>query len=175
MIPYPSIEPEIVHVGPLVIRWYGVMYLIGFAASYFLVKKQIKKRGLRFSSDFIESLYTYIILGLVIGARLGYVLFYDLSAYLAHPLEIFAVWHGGMSFHGGLIGSIVLRSMVLQAVPCGHLASRRPRVRYRADRPRYGQAWKLHQWRTLRPRHGHAMGHDLSNWRVASPTPVTAL
>lgn len=107
MIPYPSIDPEIVHIGPLAIRWYGVMYLIGFAASYFLVKEQIKKRGLPLSSDFLESLFTYIILGLVIGARLGYVLFYDLSAYLNHPLEIFAVWHGGMSFHGGLIGSVV--------------------------------------------------------------------
>lgn len=107
MIPYPSIEPEIVHIGPLAIRWYGVMYLIGFTASYFLVKKQVIKRGLPLSSDFLESLYTYIILGLVIGARLGYVLFYDLSAYLTHPLEIFAVWHGGMSFHGGLIGSVV--------------------------------------------------------------------
>jgi len=107
MIPYPSIDPEIVHIGPLALRWYGVMYLIGFAASDVLVKEQIKKRGLPLSSDFLESLFTYVILGLVIGARLGYVLFYDLSAYLHHPLEIFAVWHGGMSFHGGLIGSVV--------------------------------------------------------------------
>ena len=107
MIPYPSVNPDIVHIGPLTIRWYGVMYLIGFAASYLLVKEQIKKRGLPLSSDFLESLYTYIILGLVIGARLGYVLFYDLSGYLIHPLDIFAVWHGGMSFHGGLIGSVV--------------------------------------------------------------------
>ena len=107
MIPYPLIDPEIMHIGPLAIRWYGVMYLIGFAASYFLVKEQIKKRGLPLSSDFLESLFTYIILGLVIGARLGYVLFYDLTAYMNHPLEIFAVWHGGMSFHGGLIGSVV--------------------------------------------------------------------
>jgi phosphatidylglycerol---prolipoprotein diacylglyceryl transferase len=107
MIPYPLIDPEIMHIGPLAIRWYGVMYLIGFTASYFLVKEQIKKRGLPLSSDFLESLITCVILGLVIGARLGYVLFYDLSAYLNHPLEIFAVWHGGMSFHGGLIGSVV--------------------------------------------------------------------
>jgi phosphatidylglycerol:prolipoprotein diacylglycerol transferase len=107
MIPYPSISPNIVHIGPLTVRWYGVMYLIGFAASFLLVKKQIKKRGLPFSSDFLESLYTYIIIGLVIGARLGYVIFYNLSASLNQPLEIFAVWHGGMSFHGGLIGSVV--------------------------------------------------------------------
>jgi len=107
MIPYPSIDPEIVRIGPLSIRWYGVMYLIGFAASFLLVREQIKKRCLPLSSNFLESLYTYIILGLVIGARLGYVLFYDLSTYLIHPLEIFAVWHGGMSFYGGLIGSVV--------------------------------------------------------------------
>jgi phosphatidylglycerol:prolipoprotein diacylglycerol transferase len=107
MIPYPSIDPEIVRIGPFAIRWYGVTYLIGFAASFFLVKEQIKERGLPLNSDFLESLYTYIIIGLVIGARLGYALFYDLSAYLNHPLEIFAVWHGGMSFHGGLIGSVV--------------------------------------------------------------------
>jgi phosphatidylglycerol:prolipoprotein diacylglycerol transferase len=106
MIPHPSIDPEIVRFGPLSIRWYGVMYLIGFAASYLLVKEQIKKRGLSLSRDFLESLYTCIILGLVIGARLGYIFFYDLSAYLRHPLEILAVWHGGMSFHGGLIGSV---------------------------------------------------------------------
>ncbi len=83
------------------------MYLIGFASSYVLVRAQIKKRGLALSGDFLDSLYTSIILGLVIGARLGYVLFYDLSAYLNHPLSIFAVWQGGMSFHGGLIGSVV--------------------------------------------------------------------
>jgi phosphatidylglycerol:prolipoprotein diacylglycerol transferase len=107
MIPYPSINPNIVHIGPLTVRWYGVMYLIGFAASFFLVKKQIQKRGLVFRSDFIETLFTYIIFGLVVGARLGYVIFYNLPATLHQPLEIFAVWHGGMSFHGGLIGSIM--------------------------------------------------------------------
>ncbi len=106
MIPYPSINHEIVRIGPLAIRWYGVMYLIGFAASYALVRHQIKDRGLALSSDFLDSFYSTVILGLVIGARLGYVLFYDLSAYLDRPLEIFAVWHGGMSFHGGLIGSV---------------------------------------------------------------------
>jgi len=107
MIPYPHINPEIVRVGPFAIRWYGTMYLIGFASSYLLVKFQIKKKSLPFSSDFVSSLYSYLILGLLLGARLGYVLFYDLSDYLRHPLEVFAVWHGGMSFHGGLIGSIL--------------------------------------------------------------------
>lgn len=107
MIPYPNINPEIVRVGPFSVRWYGMMYLIGFLSSYLLVRYQVRKKGLRIPKVVIDSLYTYIILGLLIGARLGYVLFYNLSVYLKNPLEIFAVWHGGMSFHGGLIGCIV--------------------------------------------------------------------
>ncbi|GAB4413416.1 MAG: prolipoprotein diacylglyceryl transferase [Thermodesulfovibrionales bacterium] len=107
MIQYPNISPEILRIGPFAVRWYGVMYLLGFASSYLLVKYQIKKKGLSLGRDFVTSLYSYIILGLLAGARLGYVIFYNLSYYIQHPLEIFAVWHGGMSFHGGLIGSIV--------------------------------------------------------------------
>jgi phosphatidylglycerol:prolipoprotein diacylglycerol transferase len=107
MIPYPNIDPVIVRIGPLAVRWYGVMYLLGFTSSFFLVRHQIKKKGLKFREDFVDSLYSYLILGLLIGARLGYVVFYDLSEYIKKPLEIFALWHGGMSFHGGLIGSIL--------------------------------------------------------------------
>jgi len=107
MIPYPSLDPEIVRIGPVAVRWYGLMYLIGFASSYVLVRREIKKRSLALDREFIDSLYTSLILGLLIGARLGYVLFYDLSVYLSHPLDIFAVWKGGMSFHGGLIGSVI--------------------------------------------------------------------
>lgn len=107
MIPYPNISPEIIRIGPFAVRWYGMMYLIGFAASYFLVRYQIKRKGLNLPGDFVESIYSYLILGLLLGARLGYVIFYNPSYYLQHPLEIFAVWHGGMSFHGGLIGSVI--------------------------------------------------------------------
>ncbi len=111
MIPYPNISPVIFRIGPFAVRWYGVMYAVGFIASYFLVRRQIRQQGLDQSGAipelFLDSLYTSLVLGLVIGARLGYVLFYDLSSYLRHPLEIFAVWHGGMSFHGGLIGSLL--------------------------------------------------------------------
>jgi phosphatidylglycerol:prolipoprotein diacylglycerol transferase len=107
MIPYPSIDPDIVRIGPVAVRWYGMMYLLGFGASYALVRYQIKKRGLGLTRDFIETLYMYLILGLIIGARIGYVLFYNWPAYRQHPLEIFAVWQGGLSFHGGLIGSVL--------------------------------------------------------------------
>lgn len=107
MLPYPEINPEIIRIGPFAIRWYGLMYLLGFASSYLLVRYQIKKKGFKLKKDFVEALYSYLILGLILGARLGYVIFYNLSYYIEHPLEILAIWHGGMSFHGGLIGSVI--------------------------------------------------------------------
>jgi phosphatidylglycerol:prolipoprotein diacylglycerol transferase len=83
------------------------MYLTGFVASYGLVRYQIRKKGINLSREFVESLYTYLILGLLLGARAGYVIFYDPGSYIRQPFEILAVWHGGMSFHGGLIGSVI--------------------------------------------------------------------
>lgn len=118
MLSYPNIDPEIVRIGPLAVRWYGVMYLIGFLSSYLLVRYQIRERALPVGRDFVESLFSYLIIGLLIGARLGYVVFYNLQYYLQHPLQIFAVWQGGMSFHGGLIGSIL----------AGYMFSKRYRV-----------------------------------------------
>lgn len=102
------INPILIEVGPFRLSWYGLMYVLGFAASYFLVRYQMKRKDFGVSKLEIENLYFYLILGLVIGARLGYVLFYDLAMYLADPLEIFAIWHGGMSFHGGLIGVLIV-------------------------------------------------------------------
>ncbi|MCI0468739.1 MAG: prolipoprotein diacylglyceryl transferase [Nitrospirae bacterium] len=116
MIPYPRINPEIVGIGPLSVRWYGTMYLLGFLASYLLVRYQIKKRNLQAKDGkqesqiaiaLVDSIYSYLIIGLLIGARFGYVLFYNLPFYIEHPLDVFAVWKGGMSFHGGLIGSLL--------------------------------------------------------------------
>jgi phosphatidylglycerol:prolipoprotein diacylglycerol transferase len=106
MIPYPHIDPAIVRIGPMAIRWYGIMYLIGFTASYLLVRYQLKRKKSALGPQDVDSLFFYLLIGLITGARLGYVVFYNLGDYLKNPLEIFAVWHGGMSFHGGLIGCI---------------------------------------------------------------------
>jgi len=111
MIPYPQIDPTIIKIGPLALRWYGLMYLLGFLASYFLVRLQIQedwKRGLVRDKEqeerLLEGLIVALVAGVILGGRLGYVLFYNLPYFLRHPLEIFATWHGGMSFHGGAIG-----------------------------------------------------------------------
>ena len=103
-----NIDPILVELGPIRLSWYGMMYVLGFFASYLLVRYQIKRKDFGISRMEVENLYFYLILGLVIGARLGYVLFYDLEKYLSDPLEIFAIWHGGMSFHGGLIGVLLV-------------------------------------------------------------------
>ncbi|MBF0553836.1 MAG: prolipoprotein diacylglyceryl transferase [Nitrospirae bacterium] len=106
MLAYPSIRPYLIKLGPVQIRWYGLMYLIGFVSSFYLVRYQLKRRRISLQSEDLENLYLFTVIGLIVGARLGYALFYNLDYYLGDPLEAFAVWHGGMSFHGGMIGAI---------------------------------------------------------------------
>ena len=105
MLPFPNIDPVLISIGPLQIRWYGLMYILGFLSSYLLVQLQLaRQKSPLLSKEQVLDLYFYLILGLILGARFGYCLFYNLKVYLQHPLEILAVWHGGMSFHGGLLG-----------------------------------------------------------------------
>lgn len=107
MITFPEIDPVIFQIGPLAIRWYGMMYLLGFGAAYLLICHLSRLRKLALSKDGVSDLLFYGVLGVVLGGRLGYVLFYNPSQYLARPLEVFAVWQGGMSFHGGCIGVVI--------------------------------------------------------------------
>jgi phosphatidylglycerol:prolipoprotein diacylglycerol transferase len=103
----PHIDPVFLHLGPLEFRWYGLMYIIGFIAAYYLILAGVKRRGIGWSRDDVADFVFTVAMGIILGGRLGYVLFYDLPVYLAHPLKIFAVWEGGMSFHGGLTGGIL--------------------------------------------------------------------
>jgi len=105
---HPQFDPVAIHLGPLAIRWYGLMYLVGFALVLIVGRYAIRTRPhSTLDSRGLDDLLFYGILGVIAGGRLGYVLFYKLSEYLAHPLKVFAVWEGGMSFHGGLLGVIV--------------------------------------------------------------------
>ncbi len=107
MLTYPQIDPVIFEIGPLAVRWYGMMYLLGFTAAYFIIRHLARYRDLKLAREGVSDLLFYCVLGLIAGARIGYVFFYNPSYYLRHPLEILAVWQGGMSFHGGLIGVII--------------------------------------------------------------------
>lgn len=106
MLSYPQIDPVIFTVGPLAVRWYGLMYVIGFAGAYLLVARQARQFHYLELLKQLDNLNLTLICGVLLGGRLGYVCFYNGSYYLQHPLEIFAVWQGGMSFHGGCIGAL---------------------------------------------------------------------
>lgn len=101
-----NISPVAFSIGPLEMHWYGIMYLIGFGVGWGLARWRASKPHSGWTSVEVDDLLTQVMLGVIIGGRLGYVVFYDPAAYLADPLEIFRLWHGGMSFHGGLVGAL---------------------------------------------------------------------
>lgn len=103
----PDIDPVAIHLGPVKVHWYGLMYLIGFLGAWWLGVYRAKRPGSRWQPPEVADLIFYGALGVILGGRLGYVLFYNFSYYLHHPVEVFYFWSGGMSFHGGLLGVIV--------------------------------------------------------------------
>ena len=108
MLVHPQFDPVALQLGPLAIHWYGLMYLAGFMTFLWLGRKRIGTLNHpQIDKKLLDDLLFYGVLGVILGGRLGYVFFYKPSYYLAHPLEIFAVWQGGMSFHGGFLGVLV--------------------------------------------------------------------
>lgn len=107
MLTYPAIDPVAVSIGPISVHWYGLMYLIGFLSGAMLGRWRAKKYDSRFEVKHIWDLAFFVAIGVIVGGRLGYILFYSLDYYLAHPIEWLFIWSGGMSFHGGLLGVLV--------------------------------------------------------------------
>lgn len=106
MIPYPSIDPVALAIGPLKIHWYGLTYLGGFAFAWWLARRRSRRPGAAVSIEQVDDLIFYAAMGVVLGGRLGYALFYGWERLLQEPSWLFRVWEGGMAFHGGLIGVI---------------------------------------------------------------------
>ena len=104
---YHNINPVLLKLGPFQIRYYGLFYALGFVIAYFLIYYLAKRKELKIKKDDVADLLVYIIIGVVMGARLAYVIFYNIAFYVKNPFEIIAVWHGGLSFHGGLLGAII--------------------------------------------------------------------
>ena len=108
MLVHPQFDPIAIALGPVAIRWYGLMYVFGFLGIMLLGRHRIRTQPwLNWTLRELDDLIFYGVLGTILGGRLGYILFYKLDYYLAHPLEIFYVWQGGMSFHGGFLGVIL--------------------------------------------------------------------
>jgi phosphatidylglycerol:prolipoprotein diacylglycerol transferase len=114
MLVHPQFDPIAISIGPFGIRWYGLMYLVGFVTALWLGRRRAVRDAWRgWTLREMDDALFYAVIGVILGGRLGYVLFYKPGYYLSHPLEIFYVWQGGMSFHGGFLG--VLAAMVLFA------------------------------------------------------------
>ncbi len=107
-LPYPKIDPIFFQIGPLAFRWYGLMYLLGLGGAYWLIKTRAAQKQIPLPSQTLSDLIVFAAFGVFIGGRLGYVLFYNLPFYIDHPLKVFAVWEGGMSFHGGAIATLIV-------------------------------------------------------------------
>ncbi len=110
---FPNIDPVFLSIGPLQFRWYGLMYVLAFLSSYLIIRSEVSRKKLPWTTDDVADLVFYGAMGVVLGGRLGYILFYNLEFYLSNPLKLFAVWEGGMSFHGGFLG--VLLAVMLYA------------------------------------------------------------
>ena len=104
MLTYPNIDPVAIALGPLKIHWYGLMYLVGIGGAWWLASRRLQRFDASWSKETLSDLVFWSAMGVIIGGRLGYVLFYDLAAYIDNPALVLRIWEGGMSFHGGFIG-----------------------------------------------------------------------
>ncbi len=109
----PIVDPVAFSIGSLELRWYGIMYMLAFASAWLLGRYRASRSGSLWKAEQFDDALTYGMFGVLLGGRLGFVLFYDLPSYVADPTEILRIWHGGMSFHGGLLG--VLAALWLYA------------------------------------------------------------
>lgn len=103
----PVIDPVIFEIGPIALRWYGLMYLLGFLAAWGLGNYRAKQPGSGWNAEQVSDMLFYGFIGVIVGGRLGYVFFYQFERLLDEPLYLFKIWEGGMSFHGGLIGVLI--------------------------------------------------------------------
>jgi phosphatidylglycerol:prolipoprotein diacylglycerol transferase len=107
MLNYPQIDPVALALGPVKIHWYGIMYLVGFAGVWLLGKERAKQSYSPITPEAMEDLVYFGALGVILGGRIGYILFYQFSRFIENPLTLFKIWQGGMSFHGGMLGVFV--------------------------------------------------------------------
>ncbi|MCH9692439.1 MAG: prolipoprotein diacylglyceryl transferase [Gammaproteobacteria bacterium] len=116
MLTYPEIDPVAVVIGPLKVHWYGLMYVLGFAAAWRLALRRSTRPWSPIQRSQVEDLILYCAIGVVLGGRLGYMFFYKFSALLSDPLLLFRVWEGGMSFHGGFIGVMLAAALYARKI-----------------------------------------------------------
>ncbi len=115
-LPFPNIDPVLIELGPFAIRWYALAYVAGLMLGWWLAKRLCEREALwggraAIPPEAFDDAVVWVAFGVILGGRIGYVLFYNFSYYVAHPLDALTVWHGGMSFHGGFLGSILAMAL----------------------------------------------------------------
>lgn len=118
MIAYPSIDPVLIELGPLKVHWYGVMYLLAFVSAWWLGRIRASKSNSLISPQQMDDLIFYGAVGVVLGGRVGSVLFYNFDSFISNPLYLFKIWQGGMSFHGGFLGVLVAMEVYRRKLGC---------------------------------------------------------
>lgn len=122
LLPFPQFDPVAIHLGPFGIRWYALAYIVSLVAGWLIARRLCTLKPVVATQVQVDDFASWAILGVVLGGRLGYVLFYRPDFYLTHPLEILQVWQGGMSFHGGALGVIVALALFSRAQKLNFLA-----------------------------------------------------
>ncbi|MFZ4502681.1 MAG: prolipoprotein diacylglyceryl transferase [Methylovulum sp.] len=118
MLTFPNIDPIAITIGPIKVHWYGLMYLVGFIGVYFLGRYRTRQAWSPITSESIEDLVTYGALGVILGGRIGYILFYNTSEFMYNPMVLIKIWEGGMSFHGGMLGVFISMWLYSRKVKC---------------------------------------------------------
>ena len=175
VLPFPAINPILISIGPLAVRWYALAYIVGIIAGWFYARAIIASERLWGGPapltviDF-DDFVIWITLGIILGGRTGYVLFYNLPHFIEHPLQIFELWNGGMSFHGGVAGCIVaiVAFALKRGIPMLSLGDVIAAVCPIGSVPRPHR--QFHQRRIVGPADRRAVGDDLSQWR-SDPAP----
>jgi len=179
VIPYPAIDPVLFAFGPIAIRWYSLAYIFGLILGWryiaALAKRPAPGQAVAAGPEAVDDYLVWATLGVVLGGRLGYVLFYKPDFYFANPAAILKVWQGGMSFHGGLLGVIVATMIFvrLRRIPLlafGDLIACAAPIGIFLGRSR-----QFHQRRIIRPGDRRSLGHGLSPRRPGTPPPEPAL
>ncbi len=163
-IAFPAIDPIAFRVGPFAVRWYGIAYLLGFLGAYLVMRWLVRRWSINISDDDQLTIILAAVVGVVVGGRLGYVLFYGDGYYWSHPAQMLALWDGGMSFHGGLAGILIAAGFVALTMRIPWLTLCDIGCGGRADRD------LLRPYRQLREPGTVGQSHDRCPWGVVFPS-----
>ena len=180
LLPFPVIDPVLVNLGPLPIRWYALGYIVSLVAGWLIAQRLVRNDRLwgglpRPKAESLDDLLVYIAFGAVLGGRIGYVLFYNLAWFLENPWKFRSLWKGGMAFHGGLAGASLGAWLFARKNRRAFAQRRRSVLRRGAHRAVSGAPRQFHQAGAVGPSDRRSLGHDFSRRRAGAAPSEPAL